>query len=119
MRHRSPLMTALCSAALLSLLGCNGKSELSQDNGAGPVPDESPSTETPPIQVPQLPGDSNDDETPTSHADADARPHADADADADAHPDADSNSNSNSNADPHAAAAAPVHAHPLGGPQRQ
>ncbi|MFP2907887.1 right-handed parallel beta-helix repeat-containing protein [Pyxidicoccus sp. 3LFB2] len=73
MRQRSPLITALCSAVLLSLLGCNSKGELTQDTGAHPTPDEAPSAETPHIPLPNLPGNP-DDETPTPSEDPDPTP---------------------------------------------
>ncbi|GEN06729.1 Protein of unknown function [Myxococcus fulvus] len=46
MRQRLPLMTACCSVALLALLACNGKSELTQNTGSRPSPDGTPSPGT-------------------------------------------------------------------------
>jgi hypothetical protein len=65
MRHRLPFKTALCSAALLSLLACQGKSEFAQDPGALPVTDESPSPGTPSLpQLPVPPEETPDEPTP-------------------------------------------------------
>ena len=65
MRQRSLLIPALCSAVMLSILGCNGKGELSQDTGADSTSDEAPSTVNPPIAQTEPPGGSGLDETPT------------------------------------------------------
>ncbi|MFY2559600.1 right-handed parallel beta-helix repeat-containing protein [Corallococcus terminator] len=55
MRQLSPLLTAYCSAALLALLACNGKSELTQTTGSRPSTDEAPSPGSPSSPSPTTP----------------------------------------------------------------
>ncbi|QDE93350.1 hypothetical protein BHS06_32610 [Myxococcus xanthus] len=61
MRNRSPWSTALCSAALLSLLACDGKGALTQEGGSPPGSSETPSTGNP--SVPGTPPTHDDDDT--------------------------------------------------------
>ncbi len=56
MRHRSPGFTALCSAALLSLVACNGKVEFTEEGGSPPGSSETPSIPGSPPGEPTSPG---------------------------------------------------------------